>query len=296
MTFTSAPKIDAGKLIAAPTTRSAESDRDLVQRLVGNHSLFDHPDTQVNATRYRQFAALIRSEGLENGPNHEVQFLLGRFSDCFQSSCGSPNPLCSVMQPALMRAISNRKIASIRELVACGADLDEAADFLIQYRPAADLRIVIEAGLRPDYPGLLNVIDDAPRDVRFEMAAIFLQAGASPDGQQHGVPLSRAIQKRDSEMIAFLLDNGASPNGRPDDEAPLNSAIRWDDRQTITLLLERGANANGNGSSGPAPIAAAMERRQIDVAVSLFRRGAVIQGMSELHEKALRKALEPYSR
>ncbi len=296
MTFTSAPRPAPGNFVAAPTAPSPESDRDFVRERVGNHSAFDHPDPLVNAQRYRQFAALIRSEGLENGPDHEVQFLLGQFSDSFESSFGSPNPLRSVMQPALLRAISNRKVASIRELVACGADLGEAAGVLIQLGRAADLRIVIEAGLRPDYCGLLNVIEDAPKEVRFEMAAIFLQAGASPDGQQDGGPLNKAIQLRDPEMVAFLLDNGASPNGRPDNEAPLNSAILWNDRQTITLLLERGADANGNGSPGPAPIAAAMKRGQIDLAVSLFRRGAVIQGMSALHEKALRKALEPYSR
>jgi ankyrin repeat protein len=200
------------------------------------------------------------------------------------------------MQSALSRAISNRNLALIRELVACVADLDEAADVEIQCGGGEDLRIIIEAGLGPDYPGLRNVIQDASKDTRFEKAAIFLAAGASPNGQEHGLPLNEAIKKRDPEMIAFLLDNGASPNGRPDRMAPLNYAIMWDDRRTIDLLLERGANANGNGFPGNPPIAAAMKHGLIDVAVSLFRRGAVIQGMSELQEKALRAALQPYSR
>jgi hypothetical protein len=295
MTFTSTPRLAPGNFVAAPTTPSQESDRDLVLRLVGNHSVFDHPDPQVNATRYRQFAALVRNEGLENGPDHEIQFLLGRVSDCFESPSASLFGLRSVMQPALLRAISNRKIDSIRELVACGADLTEAADHLIGFGRAEDLRIVIEVGLRPDYPGLLGAIEDAPENARIEIAAIFLQAGASPDGRAHGTPLNKAIYKKDPKMIAFLLDNGANPNGRPDDEPPLISAMRWDDRQTIALLLERGANVDGNGF-GEAPIAYAMKHGQVDLAITLFRRGAVIQGMDALHERALRKALEPYSR
>jgi ankyrin repeat protein len=295
MTFTSAPRLTLGNSFA-PATPSPESVRDFVRARVGDHIAFGHPDPEVNALRYRQFAALIRSKGLENGPDHEVQFLLGRFNDCLSDPFDEKNPLSSVMQPALSRAISNRNLASIRELVACRADLDEAADLKIQYGGGEDLRIIIEAGLGPDYPGLLNVIQDASKDTRFEKAAIFLGAGASPDGQEHGLPLNEAIRRRDPEMIAFLLDNGASPNGRPDDVAPLNYAILWDDRRTIALLLERGANANGNGFQGKPPIAEAMKHGLIDVAVSLFRRGAVIQGMSELQEKALRAALQPYSR
>jgi hypothetical protein len=289
MTFPSAPRLVSGNFVSAPTPTSQESDRDLVLRLVGNHGVFDHPDLQINAVRYRQFAALVRNAGLENGPDHEVQFLLGRFSEGLETS------LRSIMQPALMKAIANRNIASIRELAACGADLTEAADFLIQFGRAEDLRIVIEVGLPPDYPGLLCAIGDAPKNARIKIAAIFLQAGASPDGTEHGAPLNEAIYKRDLKMIAFLLDNGANPNGRPGNEPPLITAMRWDDRQTIALLLERGANVNGNGF-GEAPIAYAMKRGQVDVAVDLFRRGAVIQGMDALHEKALRTALEPYSR
>ncbi len=182
-------------------------------------------------------------------------------------------------EPPLHAAARSGDHAAIRQLVAAGADLDEAFDIQLDpgARPvlitalgwasgsaegatATTVEILIELGAGLAVEGVrppllcalagVNVRHPVGGDLaRVEiLARAHLDAlGRLPSDVATGAWLEEAVSSGDPDRVAFVLRHGADPNPAPLEtwrRTPLDRAVSRDSIEVVRVLLESGADPN----------------------------------------------------
>ena len=172
-------------------------------------------------------------------------------------------PASSLMaaEAPLIEAARTGNTAIVGELIADGADVDQAAS-----DGATALHIAADAG-----------------DV--ELADVLLRAGAGVDIETRNAvtPLSLAALNGDARMIGLLIDRGADANGLSGEgESPLMLAALNGRPEAVELLLNHGGDPNiSEPFRGQTALMWAAGDGNAQAASLLLKHGADLEAQSE---------------
>ena len=109
-----------------------------------------------------------------------------------------------------------------------------------------------------------------------EMVTTLLDLGATPDGADHGWPLSIAIEQPDLRLARRLLEAGADPDPAENGgEDVIPNVLAYGGRDAMQLLLDYGLDPNREGPfGGHSALWTAVASEAYDVADLLMDAGA----------------------
>jgi ankyrin repeat protein len=191
----------------------------------------------------------------------------------------------------LLNAVSNNNVATVRQLLDNGADIeapgqngDKALDIAVQQGDLAMVNLLLEKGAQvdaKDSSGETALIEAArtgnveivrillPRtsDQREKNGALFAAAGGGPVEIQMQNPDSKVSDERAPRPVLesswlkiarLLLESGANLEATDEDgSTPLTLAAAYGQTDIFSFLLDRGAGINVRDKNGNTPLIAA---------------------------------------
>lgn len=139
----------------------------------------------------------------------------------------------------LFEVITDGNLDKIRELIACGVDVNASNEWDV------------------------NSVNFAASIGRFNIVNILLQAGANPNLGEVGSPaLLNAAGFGDPEAVEALIKAGANVNTVMNGRTALMQAVEWafppDDRKVVQLLIEAGSDLEIQDEYGNTAVAIAV--------------------------------------
>lgn len=256
----------------------------------------------------RDTRSLFTYYGVDYGHDGDEKTLLMISDLCFASP-KDPNGRDKVGRSPLHRAVAFADAAKVQQLLAAGADVNDAVrsnesynsnwgdtplhmaaqdgrDTIVQALIArgADVNRANDHGNTPlhravEYPSIMSALVDAGTKVDATDA-------------QGRTPLHWAAMGIDKSSMAMLLARGAKPNARDaQGQTPLHYAARFGDPDGVKTLLAAGADANARDSFGATPLHVSAASRQIAATDVLLHSGALVAakdefGATPLHDAA----------
>ncbi len=157
----------------------------------------------------------------------------------------------------LFEAVRARDLATVRELIGLGADVNAVL------------------------PGDGSPLIEAARSGQTEIVNLLLAAGADPNlpVRGDGAPLIQASLSGNLDVVRLLVERGADVEVFvPGDETPLINAAQAGNLNVVTYLVERGADVNRAVPANPgqirSPLSEANRNGHAAVAAYLKSRGA----------------------
>jgi hypothetical protein len=158
--------------------------------------------------------------------------------------------------------VSERDVASARELLASGVEVDSTADDCITMEPSPrGVTLLMQASWRGDK----------------EMVKLLLENGTNVNASDSwgSTPLSCAVRGKHLEIISLLLEKDAKIDARADiGRTPLMDVAGDGDLGVIGYLLDKGADVNARDDNGTTALMFASGFKQRQAASLLLKRGA----------------------
>ncbi len=168
--------------------------------------------------------------------------------------------LCRLLGQARQGEISPVQLQLLQELLASGADPNEACRafrLAVRRRLPQALRTLFDAGHRnahPDDPAIQYAlrVETGSRRRDLEWVALLVEAGGDPNPS-----LRRAAERGDAELLSVLLEGGADPNAG----LLLTRTAGTPERDALTeLLLRHGADPGLGDEEGRSGLVEAARR------------------------------------
>lgn len=196
--------------------------------------------------------------------------------------------LYAVAYPVTVKMVRNSDIASLRQAIISGADVNAIVTdednqryslLMVAARSnalaAAQLLIDNGANVNQDVEGV-TALACAIDAGSVEMVALILDHGAVVNppqkaGKTFWPPLSRAAgYKNNPQIVRLLIERGADvKKGKP-----LHEAVGFKSLESAKMLIEHGANVNEEDSLGSTPLLVAIQSRSYDMVRLLLENGA----------------------
>jgi ankyrin repeat protein len=193
------------------------------------------------------------------------------------------SPAAADMYDDYIFAVSNDRVAQVKELLAKGVDPNAVA-------PNGEPVLVIAA--RAGYTGTVDALLAAKANVNarskvgdtaimasalsghLDLVKKFRARGAEIDGAGW-TPLIYAATGGQDAVVAYLLGEGANVNAvSPNGTSALMMAVREGKGSTVKLLLARGADVNLRNQTGATALSWALRGNEQEMAAALRRAGA----------------------
>ncbi len=188
-----------------------------------------------------------------------------------------------LMGTALTKAASAGDLATVRNLVEKGADVNEkikdgtGRTALIKAAEKGHIDIVwylIGKGADVNYKATMSgdtALEDAAAGGYIDLVRLLIEKGALVNNG--GVaPLVAAAEKGHADVVRFLIEKGADVNANNGNGTALMASAAGGYMDIVQLLLEKGANVNVN-VGGTALIFAA-RKGDTDIVRALIKKGA----------------------
>ncbi|WP_315760372.1 hypothetical protein [Sphingomonas sp. Y38-1Y] len=150
--------------------------------------------------------------------------------------------------------------------------------------PAPDLATALASGRVDEARRLIEadpgaakrgeLLAHAVAGCRVEGVALMLDAGASPDGDGGGLPLTLALRAKDDAMARLLLKRGASPNPRGAPILPIRTVIGLNDLARAQMLIAAGLDLEALERTGRRALHIALDQERFRIAAALLDAGA----------------------
>lgn len=185
---------------------------------------------------------------------------------------------------ALLAAVRRGDLATVRVLVAGGADINQATNdgtplTLAARTGRADIVNLLlgngadaDQATRGDGTPLTNAILSGDKTI----VADLLKSGADANRTtSDGTPLILAARTGRADLVKLLVDNGAdtSQTSRGDGD-PLINAVSSGDAATVRYLVDNGADLNQTTQGDGSPLIAAARSGRADMVKLLLDKGA----------------------
>ena len=217
------------------------------------------------------------------------------------SDSGSAN---HSLDDQLLEAASNGDLASIRDLLARGADIDARDDYgwtalmvASESGEVAAVELLLDRGAdidaRDDYGG--TALMEASAYGGVAAVELLLDRGADIEAREDGgwTALMMASEKGQVETAELLLNRGADIEARKDSGwTVLMSASAHGGVAAVELLLDRGADIYARRDDGWTALMWASAYGQVAAVELLLDRGADIYARNEYGKTALAQASE----
>ena len=216
-------------------------------------------------------------------PRRHLRFAAVRLLAAFAILAACAGPAAADMYEDFIFAVTNDRVALVRELLAKGIDPNTVG-------PNGEPVLVMAA--RAGYTGTVDALLAGRADVKlrskFGDSAIMAAAlsghlelvkklrakGADIDGAGW-TPLIYAATGGHDAVVTYLLTEGANVNAEsPNGTSALMMAVREGKGSTVTLLIARGANVNQRNQNGATALTWAQRGNEQNIAAALKRAGA----------------------
>jgi beta-lactamase regulating signal transducer with metallopeptidase domain/ankyrin repeat protein len=185
---------------------------------------------------------------------------------------------------ALLAAVRRGDLATVRVLVAGGADINQATNdgtplTLAARTGRADIVNLLlgngadaDQATRGDGTPLTNAILSGDKTI----VADLLKSGADANqATTDGTPLILAARTGRADLVKLLIDNGANASkGSRGDGDPLINAVSSGDAATVRYLVDNGADLNQTTQGDGSPLIAAARSGRVDMVKLLLDKGA----------------------
>lgn len=147
-----------------------------------------------------------------------------------------------------------------------------------RYGTIAQIGALLAQGAHPDSKDTdgRNILEDALRMEKFDIAKALLEAGANPDVYVYNQSgLVRALETQQNDIACLMIEKGASVDvTQRGYNAPLITAIYRAKSETVMLMLDKGADVNACDYKGRTPLLAAVRRGDVALVQTLLDQGA----------------------
>ncbi len=136
------------------------------------------------------------------------------------------------------------------------------------------VKLLLQLGVEPKREPRGTVLEVAVSNDWVEVVKTLLASGIPADERRNDYTVTPLMYARSPAMAELLLKHKADLEAEALGSSPLRSAVRGGRKELVDFFISRGANVNANWPGWCTPLETAYERRRVEIAEQLIKKGA----------------------